>query len=51
LTAIDEFLAEAGRLRALIAAGDGAGLEAAFAAARVARRSLAAAPPRAEARV
>jgi prephenate dehydrogenase len=50
LAALDEFLAEAGRLRALIASGDGAGLEAAFAAARVARRSLAEATARAEAR-
>jgi len=48
LRALDEFLAEAGRLRSLIAAGDGAGLEEAFAAARVVRRSLAPAPPRAE---
>jgi prephenate dehydrogenase len=47
LAAIDEFLAEAGHLRALIAAGDGAGLEAAFTAARVVRRALAAAPPQA----
>jgi len=46
LKALDEFLVEAGRLRALIAAGDEAGLETAFAAARVVRRSLA--PPRAE---
>ncbi len=44
LAAIDDFLAEAGRLRSLIAADDGAGLEAAFAAARVVRRSLAPAP-------
>ncbi|HEY5998779.1 MAG TPA: prephenate dehydrogenase/arogenate dehydrogenase family protein, partial [bacterium] len=43
LAAVDLFLAEAQRLRAMIAAGDGAGLEAAFAAARVVRRSLA--PP------
>jgi len=50
LPAIDEFLAETRRLRALIAAGDGAGLEAAFAAARVVRRALAEAPPRAEGR-
>jgi len=46
LAAVDLFLAEAGRLRALIAAADGAGLEAAFTAARVVRRSLAP-PPRA----
>jgi len=50
LKALDEFLAEAGRLRSLIAAGDEAGLENAFAAARVVRRSLAPASPRAEAR-
>lgn len=43
LAAIDLFLEEAGRLRAMIAAGDGVALEAAFAAARIARRSLA--PP------
>jgi prephenate dehydrogenase len=48
LAAVDLFLAEAARLRALIAAGDAAGLEAAFAAARVVRRSLA--PPPAERR-
>jgi len=47
LRALDEFLAEAGRLRSLIAAGDDAGLEEAFAAARVVRRSLAPAAPRA----
>jgi prephenate dehydrogenase len=50
LKALDEFLAEAGRLRSLIAAEDGAGLEGAFEAARVVRRSLAPAPTRAEAR-
>ncbi len=50
LRALDEFLAEAGRLRSLIAAGDDAGLEEAFAAARVVRRSLAPAAPPAEAR-
>jgi prephenate dehydrogenase len=50
LKALDEFLAEAGRLRSLIAAGDGAGLEAAFGAARVVRRSLTKAPRRTEAR-
>jgi prephenate dehydrogenase len=50
LGALDEFLAEAVRLRSLIAAGDGAGLEEAFAAARVVRRSLAPAPRRDEAR-
>jgi prephenate dehydrogenase len=44
LAALDLFLAEAQRLRAMIAAGDGAGLEAAFAAARVVRRSLAPSP-------
>ncbi len=44
LKAFDEFLTEAGRLRSLIAAGDGPGLEEAFCAARVVRRSLAAAP-------
>lgn len=48
LRALDEFLDEAGRLRSLIAAGDDAGLEQAFAAARVVRRSLAPATPRAE---
>lgn len=41
LRALDEFLAEAGRLRSLISAGDGANLEKAFAAARVVRRALA----------
>jgi prephenate dehydrogenase len=50
LGALDEFLTEAGRLRSLIAAGDGEGLEEAFSAARVVRRSLATAPPQAEAR-
>lgn len=40
LSALEGFLREAGRLRDLVAAGDGAGLEAAFAAARVVRRSL-----------
>ena len=45
LAALDLFLAEAARLRALIAAADADGLEAAFAAARVVRRSLAPAPP------
>jgi prephenate dehydrogenase len=52
LRALDEFLDEAGRLRALIAAGDEAGLESAFDAARVVRRSLATPPaaPRTEAR-
>ena len=50
LRALDEFLAEAGRLRSLIAAGDEAGLEKAFDAARVVRRSLTPAPARAEAR-
>jgi prephenate dehydrogenase len=49
LGALDGFLAEAGRLRSLIAAGDGAGLEEAFAAARVVRRSLTP-PPQGEAR-
>jgi prephenate dehydrogenase len=49
LRALDEFLAEAGRLRALIASGDADGLEQAFAAARVVRRSLAP-PPGPEAR-
>jgi prephenate dehydrogenase len=49
LAALDGFLAETGRLRALIAAGDGAGLEAAFGAARVVRRSLGKAPRRTEA--
>ena len=49
LAAIDLFLAEAARLRGLIAAGDGPGLEASFAAARVVRRSLAPAPAREEA--
>ena len=49
LKALDEFLAEAGRLRALIADDDGAGLEEAFTAARVVRRSLAP-PPRAQER-
>jgi prephenate dehydrogenase len=48
LTAMDEFFIEARRLRALIAAGDYAGLEAAFTAARVARRSLAAPSSHAE---
>ncbi len=48
LAAIDLFLAEAAHLRALIAAGDGEGLERAFDAARVVRRSLAPAPPRPE---
>jgi prephenate dehydrogenase len=46
LAALDGFLAEAVRLRSLIADGDGAGLEAAFASARVARRALAGAPTR-----
>lgn len=50
LRALDEFLAEAGRLRTLIAAGDDAGLEQAFAAARVVRRSLAPPAPRPEGR-
>jgi len=49
LRALDEFLAEAGRLRSLIAAGDDAGLENAFTAARVVRRSLAPAPASARA--
>jgi prephenate dehydrogenase len=43
LAAIDLFLGETARLRELIAAADAEGLEAAFAAARVVRRSLA--PP------
>jgi len=43
LAAVDAFLAEAGRIRAMIEDADGPGLEAAFAAARVVRRSLA--PP------
>jgi len=50
LKALDEFLAQAGRLRALIAAGDETGLEGAFADARIVRRSLAPASPLAEAR-
>lgn len=50
LRALDEFLAEAGRLRSLISAGDGAGLEKAFTAARVVRRSLAPASPGPETR-
>jgi len=50
LRALDEFLAEAVRLRALIATGDEAGLEGAFAAARVVRRSLASPPSRKETR-
>ena len=50
LRALDEFLAEAGRLRSLIAGGDEAGLEKAFDTARVVRRSLASASPRTEAR-
>lgn len=45
LAALDRFLAEAERLRAMIAAEDGAGLEAAFTAARVVRRSLVPPPP------
>jgi len=48
LAAVDLFLAEAARLRALIAAADAEGLEAAFAAARVVRRSLAPPPERTE---
>jgi len=44
LAAIDLFLDETARLRSLIAASDGAALEAAFAAARVVRRSLVPAP-------
>jgi prephenate dehydrogenase len=50
IAAIDEFLAETGRLRELIAAGDSAGLESAFGAARVVRRSLAEGPQRPGAR-
>lgn len=50
LKALDEFLAEAGRLRSLISSGDGAGLEKAFTAARVVRRSLAPASPGPETR-
>ncbi len=50
IRALDEFLAEAWRLRSLIAAGDDAGLESAFTAARVARRSLTPAQPRPETR-
>jgi prephenate dehydrogenase len=50
LAAIDLFLAEAARLRALIEAADAAGLEEAFAAARVVRRSLSPPPDRAERR-
>jgi prephenate dehydrogenase len=45
LTALDGFLAEAGRLRELISRRDGEGLEAAFDAARVVRRSLVPASP------
>jgi prephenate dehydrogenase len=45
LAALDLFLAEAGRLRELIARGEAADLEAAFGAARVVRRSLVPAPP------
>jgi prephenate dehydrogenase len=41
LAALDRFLAEARRLRTMIDSGDGAGLEEAFAAASVVRRSLA----------
>jgi hypothetical protein len=44
LAAIDLFLGETARLRSLIAASDGTALEAAFAAARVVRRSLTPAP-------
>jgi len=50
LKALDEFLAEAVRLRSLIATGDEAGLEGVFAAARVVRRALAPASPRPEPR-
>jgi prephenate dehydrogenase len=45
LAALDLFLHETGRLRAMIEAEDGDGIAAAFTAARIVRRSLAPPPP------
>jgi prephenate dehydrogenase len=44
LAALDLFLLETGRLRAMIEAGDGDGIAEEFTAARIVRRSLAPAP-------